>query len=211
VSPPLKDQNRIVKTANTDSGPEKTLHVVEAEIKNDDLKFVQIPSPEALTDPSSSALSSRAEEEDTEESEYTDTESEDEIVYTDEAKATNGNNVANRRKGEVVISEDMGKAKFRRGKVVEVESENNGPRKLRFRQGRILGDNEVEKGDSRRRRFKKGINKDASNDCSNNSEKVILRHQDSQEKKDSQGLFNNVIEETANKLDETRISKVKCL
>ena len=38
-----------------------------------------------------------------------------------------------------------------------------------------------------------------------------LRHQDAQEKKDAQGLFNNVIEETASKLVESRKSKVKAL
>lgn len=49
------------------------------------------------------------------------------------------------------------------------------------------------------------------NDSQPNSEKVVLRHQDVQGKKDSQLLFNNVIEQTASKLVESRKSKVKAL
>ncbi|KAL5544561.1 hypothetical protein UlMin_008345 [Ulmus minor] len=44
-----------------------------------------------------------------------------------------------------------------------------------------------------------------------NSEKVVLRHQKVEGKKEVQSLFNNVIEETASKLVETRKSKVKAL
>ncbi|KAH7515988.1 hypothetical protein FEM48_Zijuj10G0086700 [Ziziphus jujuba var. spinosa] len=44
-----------------------------------------------------------------------------------------------------------------------------------------------------------------------NPEKVVLKHQDLQGKKQEQGMFNNVIEETASKLVETRKSKVKAL
>lgn len=43
------------------------------------------------------------------------------------------------------------------------------------------------------------------------SERVVLRHQDSKGKKEIQNLFNNVIEETASKLAQTRKSKVKAL
>ncbi|XP_038894083.1 uncharacterized protein LOC120082825 [Benincasa hispida] len=43
------------------------------------------------------------------------------------------------------------------------------------------------------------------------SERVVLRHQDSRGKKAIQNLFNNVIEETASKLAQTRKSKVKAL
>ncbi|XP_022137059.1 uncharacterized protein LOC111008620 [Momordica charantia] len=43
------------------------------------------------------------------------------------------------------------------------------------------------------------------------SERVVLRHQDSRGKKEIQNLFNNVIEETASKLAQTRKSKVKAL
>ncbi|XP_047962057.1 polygalacturonase At1g48100-like [Salvia hispanica] len=42
-------------------------------------------------------------------------------------------------------------------------------------------------------------------------QKVVLKHQDVQRKKDAQGLLNNVIEETASKLVVSRKSKVKAL
>lgn len=43
------------------------------------------------------------------------------------------------------------------------------------------------------------------------SEKVVLRHQNVEGKKQNQGLYNNVIEETASKLSQLRKSKVKAL
>ncbi|PHU26343.1 hypothetical protein BC332_04675 [Capsicum chinense] len=63
----------------------------------------------------------------------------------------------------------------------------------------------------RKRIFKKkGVDDDKSNTIPI-SGKIILRHQDVQEKKDVQGLLNNVIEETTSKLVETGKSKVKAL
>lgn len=235
VVPPLKDQNVIKKaepqqpnTDSTDKVPVKTLHVVEAEIKKEDLASVQddgiirtpslsqsLPSPKSLSNPSSSTLSSHGE--DIEESEYTtDSEAEEfESENDDIVDIDKGSNNMTQRKGGVVLSEDNecaeGKLKFRRGKIVDLQCENNGPRRLRFRRGRIVGCNEDSKGDARKRRFKKREVDNGENGSSPNSEKVILRHQDAQEKKDSQGLFNNVIEETANKLVESRKSMVKAL
>ncbi|KAF8090165.1 hypothetical protein N665_0483s0007 [Sinapis alba] len=58
-------------------------------------------------------------------------------------------------------------------------------------------------GKSMRLRFKRGKFSDTT---------VVLKHQETQKKRDSGVLwFNNVIEETANKLVETRKSKVKAL
>lgn len=118
------------------------------------------------------------------------------------------------RKGRASVSEEKDaaavKLKFRRGRIVDVQSENNGPRRLRFRRGRVLGDDGGGQGDSRRRTYKKRSDNETI-DSRLSSEKVILKHQDVQGKKDSQGLFNNVIEETASKLVETRKSKVKAL
>ncbi|KAM3362084.1 hypothetical protein P3S68_016938 [Capsicum galapagoense] len=63
----------------------------------------------------------------------------------------------------------------------------------------------------RKRIFKKkGVDGDKSNTIPI-SRKIVLRHQDVQEKKDVQGLLNNVIEEMASKLVETGKSKVKAL
>ncbi|XP_070052183.1 uncharacterized protein [Nicotiana tomentosiformis] len=61
-------------------------------------------------------------------------------------------------------------------------------------------------------KFKRGKVIDGKESCSNpNSGKVVLRHQDLQEKKDAQVLLNDVIEETASKLVESKKSKVKAL
>ncbi|XP_062026985.1 uncharacterized protein LOC133743169 [Rosa rugosa] len=58
---------------------------------------------------------------------------------------------------------------------------------------------------------RKGVAVGLLNGIRSNPEKVVLRHQDVKGKKGDQKLFNNVIEETASKLVETRKSKVKAL
>ncbi|KAJ4962083.1 hypothetical protein NE237_021993 [Protea cynaroides] len=111
------------------------------------------------------------------------------------------------------------KLKFKRGQVVVgLHSENSGPRRLRFRRGKVLGENDG-KGDIGRKSLrrteaslrKKEVTDGETDGTKSESEKVVLRHQDVQGKKDAQSLFNNVIEETASKLVETRKSKVKAL
>ncbi|XP_058080524.1 uncharacterized protein LOC131228700 [Magnolia sinica] len=103
------------------------------------------------------------------------------------------------------------KLRFRRGKVVSVESETNTPRRLRFRQGRALAENTKVEAGRRSFRRKRMLGGSESNSANPESLKVVLRHQDMQGKKEEQGLLNDVIEETANKLVETRKSKVKAL
>nr|GEU81936.1 muscle M-line assembly protein unc-89 isoform X2 [Tanacetum cinerariifolium] len=85
-------------------------------------------------------------------------------------------------------NEDGGiEVKFRRGRVLELEYEDNGPKKLTFRRGRVLDNGE-----------------------DNDSEKVTLKHQE-QEEKEAQELLNRVIEETATKLAEDMKTKVGAL
>ncbi|PHT56277.1 hypothetical protein CQW23_04763 [Capsicum baccatum] len=70
---------------------------------------------------------------------------------------------------------------------------------------------EIKDSNIRKRIFKK---KEVDGDKSNTipiSGKIVLRHQDVQEKKDVQGLLNNVIEKTMDKLIESGKSKVKAL
>ncbi|PHT90551.1 hypothetical protein T459_05664 [Capsicum annuum] len=101
------------------------------------------------------------------------------------------------------------KLKFRRGKIVDLLQETSSPGRLTFRWGRHVG--EIQDNNIRKRIFK---NKVVDGDKSNTipiSGKIVLRHQDVQEKKDVQGLLNNVIEETTSKLVETGKSKVKAL
>ncbi|KAF5735575.1 hypothetical protein HS088_TW15G01083 [Tripterygium wilfordii] len=211
---------------------EKTLYVIGVETESEPLESVQDeshafePSPPTLSSSSKSpsipespsSLSNSEELE--EESEYTVTEADDvslsdssEPVDMKEYETVEPEYKEMQQKGGMVSSEVNHQPvtlHFRRGKVVEFHSENNGPRRLKFRRGRVLGDNQNMKADGRRSFKKRGVDGD-KNDGKPDSEQVVLRHQDVQGKKDAQGLFNNVIEETANKLVETRKSKVKAL
>nr|CAD1837904.1 unnamed protein product [Ananas comosus var. bracteatus] len=77
---------------------------------------------------------------------------------------------------------------------------------------RVVGENLSRDGQlGRSPRRRSAIRSAVSGDPSIDAPVVMLRHQDRQEKKDTQGLFNNVIEETASKLVESRKSKVKAL
>ncbi|KAJ0963474.1 hypothetical protein J5N97_028596 [Dioscorea zingiberensis] len=104
------------------------------------------------------------------------------------------------------------KLSFRRGKVITPQAENTGPRWLRFR-ARVSNENQNGTVPQRRSlRKRSGLGKVAEpNETIAEASTVVLRHQEQQEKKDKQGLFNVVIEETASKLVETRKSKVKAL
>ncbi|XP_075663501.1 uncharacterized protein LOC142633117 [Castanea sativa] len=128
------------------------------------------------------------------------------------------------------------KLKFRRGKVVELQSENSNSRKLKFKRVRSVGEiqygkdhaknwsKEVDDGKlekdferdqnlegTRRRNSKSKEVGDSEDGTEIKSEEVVLRHQHMEEKKDTQSLYNNVIEETASKLVMARKSKVKAL
>ncbi|CAL5370706.1 unnamed protein product [Camellia sinensis] len=176
-----------------------------------------LSSPKSSSLPKSPALSFH-EEEAQEESEYTDSEVDEaddsvsessETANLNEVETSKGNHKRTPRKAD---DKDCApeKLKFRRGKVVDLQSENSGPRRLRFRRGRVLGENQ-DSNSIRKRSFKNRRIEDDTNGTDPDSEKVVLRHQDVQGKKDAQGLFNNVIEETASKLVESRKSKVKAL
>uniref|UniRef100_F6H5M1 Calmodulin-binding domain-containing protein n=1 Tax=Vitis vinifera TaxID=29760 RepID=F6H5M1_VITVI len=212
---------------------EKTLYVVMTDTDNKTLGSAPDGSPtiklspspslspaESSSQPTSPSLSSQ-EEEDQGESEYTISDADDFILEDNETgnmnEAENSEGEYKRRpqKAGLVHSEDEEcsavKLNFRRGKVLDLHSENKGPRRLRFRRGKLLGENQNGKNDAGRRSFKRrGVDGD-TNGTKDESEKVVLRHQDVQGKKDAQGLLNNVIEETASKLVETRKSKVKAL
>ncbi|CAN6470130.1 unnamed protein product [Victoria cruziana] len=99
--------------------------------------------------------------------------------------------------------------KFRRGRVLNVQMENSGSMWLRFKQGKAT-ENQDSKVEGRRRTFRRTEEEETSSTVDPATPAVVLRHQDVQVKKDTQD-FNQVIEETANKLVETRKSKVKAL
>lgn len=227
--------------SKNDDVPEKTLYVIKMETEINTLESDQnetfvtqveslphpsslSPKPSSLPDCPSSPSSSPPEEEEEEEdhqqeSEYTTSESEDdtfsensETESMENSETLDMNNKMHKSSGLVSAEEDDEKAsklKFRRGKVVDMQPENNAPRRLKFRRGRVL-ENQNTTADARRRRFKR-VEEFDDDTAETGAEKVVLKHQDVQGKKDAQGLFNNVIEETASKLVETRKSKVKAL
>ncbi|PHU26338.1 hypothetical protein BC332_04670 [Capsicum chinense] len=135
------------------------------------------------------------------------------LLHIAEAETVGKNQKKTLRKGKTGFSNDNNssavKLKFRRGKIVDLQQETSSPRRLTFRWGRHVG--ESQDSNIRKRIFKKkGVDGDKSNTIPI-SGKIVLRHQDVQEKKDMQGLLNNVIEEMASKLVETGKSKVKAL
>ncbi|XP_066397866.1 uncharacterized protein [Miscanthus floridulus] len=101
------------------------------------------------------------------------------------------------------------KLKFKRGKIVELPPDIIGPRRLKFRRKSANEASNRESQPARRIYRRNSTSNAVPTDVE--SPGVKLRHQDAQEKKDAQGLFNNVIEETASKLVESRKSKVKAL
>ncbi|KAK6155038.1 hypothetical protein DH2020_009286 [Rehmannia glutinosa] len=220
-----KDRNRMrrakTKASNNEEVSEKILHVIKTE--NEKNVFESTPnepsSPKSPSHEKSSSFSSHKEE--NEETEYSNGEGDEFISNKNEsleiskAPPVKQNHNKTPRKTKVVVTEDKKcspavKLKFRNGKVVDLQSNNNSPRRLRFRKARVLGAEEG-KGDLRRRIFKKAAFNGNATGSEVSSEKVVLKHQDVQDKKDAQGLFNNVIEETASKLVESRKSKVKAL
>ncbi|WVZ55972.1 hypothetical protein U9M48_006565, partial [Paspalum notatum var. saurae] len=103
------------------------------------------------------------------------------------------------------------KLKFKRGKIVELPPDSSGPRRLKFRRKSANEASNRENQPARRIYKRNSTSNVVPTSPDGESPGVKLRHQDTQEKKDAQGLFNNVIEETASKLVESRKSKVKAL
>ncbi|CAA2996016.1 uncharacterized protein LOC111400906 [Olea europaea var. sylvestris] len=218
---PLKDRNRIhkpeTKRSSDENIPEKTLHV----IRTDGHVIQSHPSPSALACLSLAKSSSLLCHGGGGETEYDESEvheiisDRNDTAEVGEVKLGKEKHIKVRRKNSAVGSEDRDgtpvKLKFMRGKVVDLKSDHYNPRRLKFRRGRVLVEYQDGKGDLRRKTFKNGTVNDDKNEADPSSEKVVLKHQDVQGKKDAQGLFNNVIEETASKLVESRKSKVKAL
>jgi hypothetical protein len=121
-----------------------------------------------------------------------------------------------RPRGNAVLQLDNANAtpyklKFKRGKIVEVPPDSNGPRRLKFRRKAANGVLNSTSQSARKNYKRSSTSNVVPANPDVESSGVKLRHQDAQEKKDAQGLFNNVIEETASKLVESRKSKVKAL
>lgn len=215
---------------NKDEIEEKTLYVIPTESGNKALQSDQNANYDdesclpPLSSPkfSSSSISQSLSQEDQEESEYTSSEFEQDSSSENSEMESMENEgkldvkkKGKAKKGGVVCSEDkdgqMIKLKFRRGTVVDNQLERSTPRRLKFRRAKLLGEKASVKDEAKRRSFKKRDEPCSDDNGAASQEKIVLRHQDTQDKKDSQGLLNNVIEETANKLVEARKSKVKAL
>lgn len=203
------------------AGEKKVPELEQNESAYVSLQSESFPSPNISSPVESPALFS-GKEEAQDELEYLDSEAEgsddsisesSETHKSDDEETSVGNQDSEIRKGKDISVENntTTKLKFKRGKVVEIESNEVGPRRLRFQRARVLSKNQDNDLTSRRRRYAKGGVVDDTSGTNDDSEKVVLRHQEVEGKKDAQGLFNNVIEETASKLAEGRKSKVKAL
>ncbi|KAL6521702.1 hypothetical protein OROGR_018271 [Orobanche gracilis] len=97
-----------------------------------------------------------------------------------------------------------------REKTVDLQTGNKSPTRLRFTRTRAP---QAEDGkiNLRRKIMKNAGGKNDSVGCEIPSRRVVLKHPEVQSKKNGQVLLNNVIEETASKLVESRKSKVKAL
>jgi hypothetical protein len=222
--------NNNTTTNNNDNNEveEKTLYVIKTESENKTAESDQTASyddepylPQLSTPMSSSTSVTRSLSDEDEGSEYTTSEFEVdslsgncEIECMENEDALKVEKQGKPRKVKEVEDKDgeMIKLKFRRGKVVDNKIEKNTPRRLTFRKAKTLAEKANVSDDGKRKSYKKRDEAcSESNDGANGQEKVVLRHQDVEDKKDAQGLFNNVIEETASKLVEARKSKVKAL
>lgn len=193
----LKNQpkpRKVEAEEHNNEAQEKTLYVIKVESEKQTLQSdqntsqdIELSLPHSLSSHklSSSSISKLSPQEDQEESESESQTSE--YVETLEVEE----NGKPQKDGIVPGFE---------GKLVETMTEKSSLMRLKFRRGIVLVGNATD------------IHADADNiDGVSVTEKVVLRHQDMQDKKDGLVLFNNVIEETASKLVETQKSKVKAL
>ncbi|KAF3562255.1 hypothetical protein DY000_02019506 [Brassica cretica] len=101
---------------------------------------------------------------------------------------------------------------FRKGKVLEPKPDDSTPTSIKFKKRVVQEPKLRSEGNKKKKSLKKDVGKVSSyNSGEGKREKVVLRHRKVEAKKKLQTLFNNVIEETVNKLEEVRKSKVKAL
>ena len=107
-------------------------------------------------------------------------------------------------------SNDAGTEKGSTGRKEVDDSQSNGA-KIKCKKV-VMKKQERDLEGSRRMSFRRKYGSAGMlNGIDTSPEKVVLRHQDVKGRKDVQKLFNNVIEETASRLVESRKSKVKAL
>uniref|UniRef100_A0A1J3DHH7 Calmodulin-binding domain-containing protein n=1 Tax=Noccaea caerulescens TaxID=107243 RepID=A0A1J3DHH7_NOCCA len=220
-SVPLRRTRKLVDEKCKDLVEEKTLYVIKMKTGNETIESDQnqrcVMNSPSDDPPSSSQLKNQGEAEDIA-IEDPETEADDVSSEEEEDEDDDGNNVSfsdDKNTSRQTKSQESMKLRFKRGKIVDFGSRDNSPRKLKFKRGKtVTGADTNSKSSGGRSLKSKGNNfrndKEQQNEL--RSSKVVLKHQDTQKKRDSRVLlFNNVIEETANKLVETRKSKVKAL
>ncbi|XP_010453678.1 PREDICTED: bromodomain adjacent to zinc finger domain protein 2B-like [Camelina sativa] len=219
---PLVKTRKHVDKKCKDLVEEKTLYVIKMEtgdeiVETDQNQRCVMDSP-PTDDPKSQdeADCIESEADDDESSQEEDDDDNENMMSFSEA-----NNITRQGKSTALSAESAKeerlKQRVKRGKIVDLRSQgNNSPRKLKFKRGRVVaGADTNSKSGSRRRLKTKGTN--LSNDKEQQQQQqqkptVVLKHQETDNKRDSRVLlYNNVIEETANKLAQTRKSKVKAL
>ncbi|CAN7113865.1 biorientation of chromosomes in cell division protein 1-like 1 isoform X2 [Brassica rapa] len=103
---------------------------------------------------------------------------------------------------------------FKKGKVLEPKTEDLTLTSIKFKK-RVVQEpklrSDVNKNKNNLKDKGEGVGKMSYNSGEGIREKVVLRHRKVEEKKKMGTLFNNVIEETVNKLGEERKSRVKAL
>ncbi|XP_019097707.1 PREDICTED: uncharacterized protein LOC104769784 [Camelina sativa] len=212
--PLVKTRKRVDESKCKELVKEKTLYVIKMEtgdeiVETDQNQRCVIDSP-PTDDPKSQ------DEADDDESSQVEEEDEDESMMS----FSETNNTTRQGKSTALSAESAKverlKLRTKRGKIVDSRSQgNNSPRKLKFKRGKVVtgADTNLKSGGRRRLIKTKGTIL-ISNDKEQQQQKptVVLKHQDTENKRDSRVLlYNNVIEETANKLAQTRKSKVKAL
>ncbi|XP_074562083.1 uncharacterized protein LOC141818502 [Curcuma longa] len=210
VSLVLKHQeHKFYEQVNTDNSLEQkvanleTIGICSPELRSDGYQLSQLATDDEEVEGSEYSYSEPSEKE-----------SEHELEEN-KGNCESSKGIERRSKGNSAIHpEDTNptsyKLKFRRGKTIELQPENSGPRRLKFRRRRTV-DGSVEGIQTERKIFRKSEISEPANASSAETQGIMLKHQSLQDKKDERVLFNNVIEETASKLVETRKSKVKAL
>ncbi|CAA7031314.1 unnamed protein product [Microthlaspi erraticum] len=211
-SVPLRRTRKLVDEKCKDLVEEKTLYVIKMKTGNETVQSDQnqrcvmdLPSD----DPSSSSqLKSQDEAEDIVTGEP-ETEADDESSEEEDDNVSFSEDKDRTRQGK---SKESMKLRLKRGKIVDSGSQGNSPRKLKFKRGKVVTGADTTPRSGGRRSLKTNLSNDKEQQDKSSELKVVLKHQDTEKKRDSGVLlFNNVIEETANKLVETRKSKVKAL
>ncbi|KAG5095964.1 hypothetical protein JHK84_051552 [Glycine max] len=255
IVPHLMNQPKPIKVEleeDNNEAQEKTLYVIKMESANqsslsdqNESQAIELPLSNSLSSPKFSppSKSQSSSQEDQEESEYANSEFEEdacpenhEIDYMANVETLEVEENGKPQNDGIVSSENIECQNLGR-KLVEtqieytayvdtLEAEENGkPQKDGIvcseakeckKLGGELVETQIEKGSLRSLKIQKGKVLGASVTnvkavAITAPEKVVLRRQNEQVTKDGQGLYNNVIEETATKLAETQKGKVKAL